>query len=97
MKQLKNRAVPKMTLLIILIIASALTYVISAIAKSSSYAPVVITEDFDSIMARMKAASFIGSTRIRGSWEWVSGLQQPGQRKQQPCVHTTARAPGPLA
>jgi hypothetical protein len=28
----------------------------SAIAKESSYAPVVITEEFDSIMARMKAA-----------------------------------------
>ncbi len=55
MKTLKNRTVLKTTL-IILIVAFAFTYAISAIAKQSSYAPVVITEDFDSIMARMKAA-----------------------------------------
>jgi cytochrome c peroxidase len=55
MKTLRNRTVLKTTL-IILIVAFAFTCAISAIAKQSSYSPVVITEDFDSIMARMKAA-----------------------------------------
>jgi len=55
MKPQKNRKVLKATLIII-IIASVFACVISAGAKPSSYAPVVVTEDFDSIMARMKAA-----------------------------------------
>jgi len=56
MKPLKNRTVLQITLLIILIVASTFTYAISANPKQSSYSPVVITEDFDSIMARMKDA-----------------------------------------
>jgi cytochrome c peroxidase len=53
MKLSKNPIILKTTL-IVLIVASACA--ISAGAKSSSYAPVVVTEDFDSILARMKAA-----------------------------------------
>ena len=56
MKPLKNRTILQIILLIILTVASAFTYAISANPKPSSYSPVVITEDFDSIMARMKAA-----------------------------------------
>lgn len=56
MKPAKNHKVLQVTLLIILIVASAFTYAISAGAKPSSYAPVAITEDFNSIMARMKTA-----------------------------------------
>jgi len=44
------------TTLIILIVAAVFVCVFSAGAKPSSYAPVVVTEDFDGIMARMKAA-----------------------------------------
>jgi len=39
-----------------MIVGLAFLCAISVIAKPTSYAPVVITEDFDSIMARMKAA-----------------------------------------
>ncbi len=55
MKPKKNPALLK-TSLIVLIVAAVFICVLSAGAKPSSYAPVVITEDFDSIMARMKAA-----------------------------------------
>ncbi len=53
MKPSKNPTILKTTL-ITLIVASVCA--ISASAESSSYSPVVITEDFDSIMAGMKAA-----------------------------------------
>ena len=56
MKPLKNRTIVQIILLIILTVVSAFSYAISANPKQSSYSPVVITEDFDSIMARMKAA-----------------------------------------
>jgi len=55
MKPKKNPTLLK-TSLIVLIVAAVFICVLSAGAKPSSYAPVVITEDFDSIMARMKAA-----------------------------------------
>lgn len=53
MKPSKNSTILKTTL-IALIVASV--FAVLAGAKPSSYAPVVVTEDFDSIMARMKAA-----------------------------------------
>jgi cytochrome c peroxidase len=56
MRPEKNHKILQITLLIVLIVASAFTYAISAGAKPSSYAPVVITEDFGSIMARMRDA-----------------------------------------
>lgn len=44
------------TTLIVLIVASTFVCITLVSAKPSSFAPVVVTEDFDSIMARMKAA-----------------------------------------
>jgi len=55
METSKNHPILKATL-IILFVAFAFTCAVSVFAKPSSYAPVVVTEDFDSIMARMKAA-----------------------------------------
>lgn len=56
MEPLKNRTTVQIILLIILTVAFVFTHTVSANPKQSSYAPVAITEDFDSIMARMKAA-----------------------------------------
>ena len=56
MKPAREHAVMQRAFLCAIIIAVALPYVQAVNAKPSSYAPVVITEDFDSIMARMKAA-----------------------------------------
>ena len=55
MKPHEKHAVLKTTLIII-IVASVFAGAIFAVAKPSSYAPVVITEDFDSVMTRMRAA-----------------------------------------
>ena len=55
MEPLKNRTTVQIILLIILTVAFVFTHTVSANPKQSSYAPVAITEDFDSIMARMKA------------------------------------------
>jgi len=43
-------------LLCVAIITVALTYAEAPPTKKSSYSPVVITEDFESTMAKMKAA-----------------------------------------
>ena len=51
----KSKAV-LVVLVCTLIAAAALAWPKAAPAKESSYAPVVITEDFDSTVARMKAA-----------------------------------------
>jgi cytochrome c peroxidase len=56
MKLLKSRTILQVILLIILTVASVFTYAVSANPKPSSYSQVVITEDFNSIMTRMKAA-----------------------------------------
>ncbi|MFA5238787.1 MAG: cytochrome B6 [Phycisphaerae bacterium] len=56
MKPLKRRTIVQIILSIILTVAFVFTYAASAGPKPSSYAPVNITEDFNSIMARMKAA-----------------------------------------
>jgi cytochrome c peroxidase len=56
MSSKRPRIAIQLAVLCIPIVAVALPYVQSISAKPSSYAPVVITEDFDSVMARMKAA-----------------------------------------
>jgi len=56
MKSARKCLIMQAAYLCVLIIAVALPYVRAVNAKPSSYAPVVISEDFDSIMARMKAA-----------------------------------------
>jgi len=56
MKSAKKHAVMQGAFLCALIIVATFTYVKAANAKPTSYARVVITEDFESIMARMKAA-----------------------------------------
>ncbi|MHC4455779.1 MAG: cytochrome B6 [Planctomycetota bacterium] len=56
MKVTKKHIATQVIIVCSLIITVAFTYATVAKAKQSSYAPVVITEDFDSIMARMKAA-----------------------------------------
>ncbi len=55
MEPSKNPTILKTTL-IILIVASTFVCITLVSAKPSSYAPVVVTEDFDSIMAKMKDA-----------------------------------------
>jgi len=53
MKLLKNHPAVK---IIVLIVVSVLAYAVSAAVKPSSYSPVVITEDFDTVMHKMTAA-----------------------------------------
>ncbi len=56
MRSAKRRKVGQVILLCIAIAAVAFGYGRAANTKPSSYSPVVITEEFESIMARMKAA-----------------------------------------
>lgn len=56
MKPLKNCTILQIILLIILTVASVFTYAVSANPKQSSYSQVVITEDVNSVMTRMKDA-----------------------------------------
>ncbi|MFB0523959.1 MAG: cytochrome B6 [Phycisphaerae bacterium] len=56
MKSTRINKIMQGAFLCALIGAVAFTYVKGANSKPSSYAPVVISEDFDSIMSRMKAA-----------------------------------------
>ncbi|UCE99688.1 MAG: cytochrome B6 [Planctomycetota bacterium] len=56
MKLTKKHKATQVIFLFALIVTAALTYAKAPNPKRSSYSPVVITEDFDSIMAKMKAA-----------------------------------------
>ena len=56
MKSAKKRIALRAIFLCVLIVAVAFTYVKTATCRTSSYSSVAITEDFESTMAKMKAA-----------------------------------------